>query len=74
MTGGWRIKLIFETDKTRSENNHNFIPVQNKIVICILHTRQNNLIRKVVFIFSKIRMKYIENVSESRGLSASEMF
>ena len=35
---------------------------------------ENNLIRKVVFIFSKIRMKYIENVSESRGLSASEMF
>ena len=30
MTGGWRIKLIFETDKTRSENNHNIIPVQNK--------------------------------------------
>ena len=51
------MKLIFRTDKTRSENNHNFIPVQNKIVICILHTRQNNLIRKVVFIFSTMEMK-----------------
>ena len=31
--------------------------MQNKIVVCMQHTERNNLIRKVVFIFSEMKME-----------------